>query len=113
MNKIVVVSGPTATGKTKVSIELAKKYQMEVINFDSLVFYKELSIGTAKPTKDEMDSIPHHLVGTESIFKPINAADFMEKAIPIIQNIHQKGKAVVLVGGSGFYLQAILNGIKA
>lgn len=111
MNKIIVISGPTATGKTKVAIELAKKYQMEVVNFDSLVFYKELSIGTAKPTKDEMEAIPHHLVGTESIFSPINAADFMDKAIPIIQEIHQRGKAVVLVGGSGFYLQAILNGM--
>lgn len=111
MNKIIVVSGPTATGKTKVSIELAKKFQMEIINFDSLVFYKELSIGTAKPTVIEMESVPHHLVGSESIFAPINAADFMDKAIPIIQDIHHKDKAVVLVGGSGFYLQAILNGM--
>lgn len=110
-NSIIVVSGPTATGKTGFSIEIAQFFNAEIINFDSLVFYKELNIGTAKPTKDEMQNIPHHLVGTESIFSPINAADFTKKAIPIIKDCHNRGKIVVLVGGSGFYLQALLKGM--
>ena len=110
-NKIIVISGPTATGKTSTSIRIAKEVGAEIINFDSLVFYKEITIGTAKPTEEEMDGVPHHLVGTQSILEPINAADFMKMAIPLINEIHQRNKVVILVGGSGFYLQTILNGM--
>lgn len=111
MKDIIVISGPTATGKTSTSIKLAKLFNAEVVNFDSLVFYKELTIGTAKPTTEEMDGVPHHLVGTQSIEAPLNAADFQKKAIAIINKIHNKNRSVVLVGGSGFYLQTILNGM--
>lgn len=110
-NKIIIISGPTATGKTKTSISLAKKVGAEIVNFDSLVFYKELTIGTAKPTHEEIKEVPHHLVGTHSIHLPLNAADFVNAAIPIINNIHLKNKTVILVGGSGFYLQALINGM--
>ena len=110
-NKIIVISGPTATGKTSTSIKIAKEVDAEIINFDSLVFYKEITIGTAKPTPQEMEGIIHHLVGTQSILEPINAADFMKMAIPLINEIHQRDKVVILVGGSGFYLQAVLNGM--
>lgn len=108
---VIIISGPTATGKTSTSINLAKKFDGEIVNFDSLLFYKELNIGTAKPDSVEQQSIPHHLVGDQSINSPINAADFIEKAIPIINDCHQRGKVVFLVGGSGFYLQAIINGM--
>ena len=111
MNKIIIISGPTATGKTSTSINLARKLDAEIINFDSLVFYKEINIGTAKPTKAEQSGIKHHLVGTHSIFNPINAADFVLLAEPLINQCHKEGKVVILVGGSGFYLQAILNGM--
>ena len=111
MKDIIVISGPTATGKTSTSIKIAMLKGFEVVNFDSLVFYKELSIGTAKPTAKEMQGVPHHLVGSESILSPLNAADFQEKSIKIINSIHQSGKGVVLVGGSGFYLQTLLNGM--
>lgn len=110
-NIICVISGPTASGKTSTSILLAKKYNGVVVNFDSLVFYKEISIGTAKPTKEEQDGIPHYLVGTQSINEPLNAASFLKLAEPIIQKIHAEDKIVFLVGGSGFYLQALLNGM--
>ncbi|MCT4641133.1 MAG: tRNA (adenosine(37)-N6)-dimethylallyltransferase MiaA [Bacteriovoracaceae bacterium] len=109
--KIIVISGPTASGKTSTSIELAKLFNAEIVNFDSLVFYKEISIGTAKPTEKEMQGIAHHLVGTQSIKSAINAADFQEKAIPIINEIHSRNKHVILVGGSGFYLQTLLKGM--
>ncbi len=110
-NKLIVISGPTATKKTSTAIELAKKYNGEVVNFDSLLFYRELNIGTAKPTEAEMQGIPHHMINNHSYKNPINAADYMNEAIPIINKIMQQGKPVFLVGGSGFYLQAVLKGM--
>lgn len=111
MKDVIIVSGPTATGKTKTSIEIAKLKSYEVVNFDSLVFYHEITIGTAKPTQEEMQNIPHHLVGTHSITSPLNAADFQKEAVQIINDIHKRGVGVVLVGGSGFYLQTLLKGM--
>lgn len=109
--KVIVISGPTASGKTSVSIELAKMFGGEIVNFDSLLFYKELNIGTAKPTLTEMGSIPHHMVNIKSISTPINAADFAQMAFPIVENLISQNKNVFLVGGSGFYLQALLKGM--
>ena len=111
---VIVIAGPTATGKTQTSLELStlcEKYPCEIVNFDSLLFYKELNIGTAKPTAEELSIVPHHLVNTHSISRPINAADFSKLALPIIEAIHNNGKSAILVGGSGFYLQALLNGM--
>jgi tRNA dimethylallyltransferase len=108
---VIIISGPTASGKTSTSINLAKKFNGEIVNFDSLLFYKELNIGTAKPDLEEQESIPHHMVSGHSIMSPINAADFVEEATPIINNCHKKGKNVFLVGGSGFYLQAVIKGM--
>lgn len=109
--KVIIISGPTATGKTGLSIYLAKKFNAEIVNFDSLLLYKEISIGTAKPTKDEKGDVPHHMIDVSSISTPLNAADFAKMALPIINSIHQSGKVVFLVGGSGFYLQALLKGM--
>ncbi len=109
--KVIIISGPTATGKTGLSINLAKKFNAEIVNFDSLLLYKEITIGTAKPTKDEQRNIPHHMIDVSSISTPLNAADFAKMALPIINSIHQSGKVVFLVGGSGFYLQALLKGM--
>tara|TARA_Y100000385_G_C12989933_1_gene592319 strand:+ start:267 stop:1208 length:942 start_codon:yes stop_codon:yes gene_type:complete len=110
-NIVCIISGPTASGKTSTSIGLAKKFGGEIVNFDSLLFYKEIKIGTAKPTLEEMDGVPHHMVNTHSIKEPINAADYLKEALPIINSIHQRGEIVYLVGGSGFYLQALLYGM--
>ena len=113
MNKniICIISGPTASGKTKTSIELAKKFGGEIVNFDSLLFYKEIIIGTAKPTKNEQSGVIHHLIDTHSIKKPINAASYSQEAVQLINNLHHQNKIVYLVGGSGFYLQAVLKGM--
>lgn len=110
-NNIIIISGPTASGKTSTSISLAKELGGEIVNFDSLLFYKEINIGTAKPDKKELLSVPHHMVGNHSIYSPINAADYIKETIPVINECHSRGKTVFLVGGSGFYLQAILNGM--
>lgn len=110
-NKIVIIAGPTATGKTSTSLLVAKEINAEIVNFDSLLFYKEINIGTAKPTPYELSTISHHMVSTHSISSPINAAEYIKESLPIINEIHNKGKNVVLVGGSGFYLQALLHGM--
>jgi tRNA dimethylallyltransferase len=109
--KVIVISGPTATGKTDISIELARQFGGEIVNFDSLVLYKEITIGTAKPTPEEQGEIPHHMVGVASISQPLNAADYAKLALPIINKLLSEKKMVYLVGGSGFYLQALVKGM--
>lgn len=109
--KVIVVSGPTASGKTDISIELARQFGGEIVNFDSLLLYKEITIGTAKPTPSEQGEIPHHMIDVASISHPMNAAAYAKMALPIIKQIHSQNKLVYLVGGSGFYLQALIQGM--
>jgi tRNA dimethylallyltransferase len=109
--KVIIVSGPTATGKTDISIELAKKYGGDIVNFDSLLLYKEITIGTAKPTALERNEIPHHMIDVATIANPINAAAYAKMALPIVNEILSRNKLVYLVGGSGFYLQALIHGM--
>lgn len=111
-NKLIIVSGPTATGKTRISIEIAEKVPESVIvNFDSLLFYKEISIGTAKPTLEEQKGIPHYMIDVASISSPMNAADFIKMAQAKIEDLFSQNKIVILVGGSAFYLRALLKGM--
>lgn len=109
--KVIVVSGPTACGKTKIAIDLAEQFNAEVVNFDSLLLYQEISIGTAKPTPHEMRGIPHHMISVASITHPMNASEYAKHALPIIAEILGRNKNVILTGGSGFYLQALLKGM--
>ena len=108
---VCVLSGPTATGKSAWAIRLGMNFPIEVVNFDSLLFYRELQIGTARPTVEEMQGIPHHLVGFQSIGHPLDAAQFSKYALEVIADIHQRKHIPLLVGGSGFYLQALLEGM--
>lgn len=110
-NRILIISGPTASGKTSLSIELAKRYNGEILNFDSLLFYKELNIGTAKPTLEERSGIPHHMIDIASAKNPINAASYIKLALPLVESILHSKKLLILVGGSGFYLQALIYGM--
>ncbi len=109
--KVIVVSGPTASGKTDLAVELALRFGGEVVNFDSLLFYQEINIGTAKPSLEEQRSVPHHLINVRTIAAPMNAADFARTALPVVETILARGVPVFLVGGSGFYLQALLKGM--
>ncbi|AUN99312.1 tRNA (adenosine(37)-N6)-dimethylallyltransferase MiaA [Bacteriovorax stolpii] len=117
MKKLIIVSGPTASGKTKTSIAIAQKIQNDlgkkaaVVNFDSLLFYKEISIGTAKPTKEEQAGIEHHMIDIESIKSPMNAAQFIRIGEKLILNLMKEDKIIILVGGSAFYLRALLKGM--
>jgi tRNA dimethylallyltransferase len=109
--KVIVISGPTASGKTDMAVELAQKFGGEVVNFDSLLLYKEITIGTAKPTMEERKAVPHHMVDVRSISQPMNAADYSREALPIVKRLLEEKKTVYLVGGSGFYLQALIKGM--
>lgn len=109
--KVIVVSGPTASGKTQTSIELAKAFGGEIVNFDSLLLYREITIGTAKPTSEEMSGVPHHMIDVRSIATPMNASEYANAALPIVKELLSRNKLVYLVGGSGFYLQALLKGM--
>lgn len=117
MKKLIIISGPTASGKTKTSIDLAEmiihKFNIPtvIVNFDSLLFYKELSIGTAKPTMLERRGIEHFMIDIESIKSPMNVADFIKIGEDIIKDLLDQGKCVILVGGSAFYLRALLKGM--
>jgi tRNA dimethylallyltransferase len=108
---IVIISGPTATGKTNLSLTVAKKYNAEIINFDSLLFYKELNIGTAKPNKNELNQVKHHLISNTTLDNPLDANGYIIKAQPLIKHLIQENKNIILVGGSGFYLRALMNGM--
>jgi tRNA dimethylallyltransferase len=112
--KIIIVSGPTASGKTQISIDIAKEfitYNMEIVNFDSLLFYNDLNIGTAKPTRLEMIEVPHHLVNVASVHDEINASNFVKLAEKKINELHESNKIPILVGGSTFYLRSLIKGM--
>jgi tRNA dimethylallyltransferase len=116
-NKIVIISGPTATGKTDLSVSLSKLTTLNsslepvIVNFDSLCFYKEVSIGTAKPTIQERKNIQHELFEIHSIAKEFNASKYVELAEKRINELLKENKMIFLVGGSAFYLRALIKGM--
>lgn len=105
---IIILTGPTAVGKTKASIGLAKSVNGEIISADSMQVYKYMDIGTAKITQKEMDGVSHHLIDTLLPDEEFNVAIFKDKATEAINTIYEKGKIPIIVGGTGFYIQAIL-----
>lgn len=108
MEKVIVIVGPTAVGKTALSIELAKKYHGEIINADSMQVYRELDVGTAKVTKEEAEGIPHHLIDIYDKDETYTVADFQRLAREKIHEITQRGKLPIVVGGTGLYVQALI-----
>jgi tRNA dimethylallyltransferase len=105
---ILILSGPTASGKTQLALELAQYYGSEIISFDSRQFYKELSIGTAKPSPYQLAQVKHHFIGHKSIHEEYNAEIFSLEARDRIREISKTSKTLILVGGSGLYLNALL-----
>ena len=112
MQKIIVITGPTAVGKTKLSIQLAKKYNGEIINADAVQVYKGLDIGSAKVTKEEMESIPHHLFDIKNVDEEYTIYHYQKDCREIISEIQSKGKTPILVGGTGLYIKAALYDYK-
>lgn len=109
--KVIVVCGPTAVGKTAVSIALAKALQSHIINADSRQIYAELNIGVAKPSLQELNSVPHHLIGTVSINRLYGAGDFEKDALALVESLHLKSNIVIVCGGTGMYLKAFCEGL--
>ncbi len=108
---ILVVAGPTASGKTALAEELAKEYNGEVISADSMQIYKGLDIGSAKPTTSEMDGIRHHILDIIEPFDTFSVADFVKLARDIIEDIISRGKLPILAGGTGLYVSSLINDV--
>ncbi len=108
MSKIVVIIGPTACGKTKISIELAKKLNAEIINADAVQVYKDVNIGTAKITKEEMEGISHHLIDFVSLDKKYTIYDYQKDGRRILNKLIKENRNIIIVGGSGLYIKSLL-----
>ena len=108
--KIIAVVGPTAVGKTALGIELAKRFNGEIISGDSQQVYRHLDIGTAKATLEEQAEAPHHLIDVREVDEAYSAYDFVKEASAAIEDITSRGKLPIIVGGTGLYLQSLLEG---
>jgi tRNA dimethylallyltransferase len=106
--KLVVIIGPTAVGKTKMSIELAKRLNGEIISGDSMQVYKGMDIGTAKIKPEEMEGIPHHLLDIKEPTEPFSVAEFQQMVRPLISEITNRSKMPMIVGGTGLYIQSVI-----
>lgn len=104
-----VLTGPTASGKTSLSIRLAKEFQCEIVCMDSMQIYRRMNIGTAKPTAEEMDGVPHHMLDVADPTENFSVARYQEMAEQVFREIHARGHQVLLVGGTGLYLRALRN----
>lgn len=109
--KLIVITGPTAVGKTALTVQLAKTLNCAIYSCDSRQFYREMSIGTAKPTLEEQDSVPHYFIDTHTVEKPITAGEYENEVIPHLEAYFQEKKVAILTGGSGLYLDAVMHGI--
>lgn len=110
MKYLITIIGPTAIGKTSLSIALAQHYQCEIVSCDSRQFFKEMTIGTAVPSQDELAAAPHHFIQNKSIFESYSVGDFEKEALAKIDELFLTHDYVILVGGSGLYVNAILKG---
>lgn len=106
-----MIAGPTAVGKTDLSIQLAKRFQAPIISADSRQFYKEMTIGTAKPGEEQLKEVPHYFIGTKHIDELYGAGHFEKDAIHLLNELFLKHRIVFMVGGSGLYINAVLNGV--
>ncbi len=110
MDKIICIAGPTASGKTALAVALAKEVNGEVISCDSMQIYKGMDIGTAKPTTEEMDGIPHHMLDVVSPDEDFSVSRYCEMADPILNDILARGKTAIIAGGTGLYMDALIRG---
>ncbi len=110
--KVIVICGPTASGKTKISIEIAKKINGEIVSADSMQIYKDMTIGTAKPTPEEMQGIKHYLIDFVLPNQRYSVADYNKDALKAIDEIIKKGKTPIVVGGTGLYVNSLIYGIE-
>ncbi|GLB46788.1 tRNA dimethylallyltransferase [Philodulcilactobacillus myokoensis] len=112
MQKVLAIVGPTAVGKTALSLNLAHQFNGEIISGDSMQVYRHLNVGTAKIMKNEMQGIPHHLINIRDVYERYSAANFVNDAKREINEIKSRNRLPIIVGGTGFYLQALLNDLE-
>ena len=110
MNNIICVAGPTASGKTALAVALAKELGGEVVSCDSMQIYKRMDIGTAKPTKEEMEGIPHHMIDVAEPEETFSVSRYCEMAAPIVDDIVARGKTAIIAGGTGLYMDSLIRG---
>ena len=108
---LLAVVGPTAIGKTALGIQLAKHFDTEILSADSRQFFKEMEIGTAVPSQEELAQVPHHFIQHKSIFEPYSVGDFEKEAMGLLDGLFQQKDTVVMVGGSGLYVDALVHGL--
>ena len=108
---LIVILGPTGVGKTRTAIEVARKLKTEIISCDSRQIYREIRIGTAVPTDSELAEVKHHLIQSRSIYEYYNASMFEFEALDLLDKLYRKQKNVLMVGGSGLYINAVCYGI--
>ncbi len=108
MGKALVICGATASGKTALSVSLAKELNTEIVSADSMLVYQGLNVGTAKPTEEEKQGVPHHLIDVVSPFHSFSVSDFEDMALPIVERLFAEGKTPIICGGTGFYIQSLL-----
>lgn len=109
--RLVIIQGPTASGKSELAVRLAERFDGEVVNADSMQVYRRMDIGTAKPSREERERIPHHLIDIVEPDEPFSAADFCRHADAAIADIHARGKRILLVGGTGLYIKTLTRGL--
>ena len=109
--KLLYIAGPTASGKTSLAIALAKHFKTEIISCDSRQFYREMNIGTAVPTAEELKQVPHHFVQHLSIHDPYSVGDYTRDALALLPQLFQAHEVVIMVGGSGMYADAVMYGL--
>ncbi|GAA4446084.1 tRNA (adenosine(37)-N6)-dimethylallyltransferase MiaA [Ravibacter arvi] len=110
-NQLIVIAGPTAVGKTEFCLRLAGKLGAEIVSADSRQFFRELSIGTAKPTEAELARVKHHFINTHSIAEPYSAGDFERDVLALLPQLFEKSRYVIMTGGSGLYIKAVCEGL--
>ena len=110
MNNIICIAGPTASGKTALAVELAKEFGGEVVSCDSMYVYRRMNIGTAKPTEEEMQGIPHHMIDVADPQEDFSVSRYCEMAAPIVDDIVARGKTAIIAGGTGLYMDSLIKG---
>ena len=110
MNNIICIAGPTASGKTALAVELARELNGEVVSCDSMQIYKRMDIGTAKPTIEEMQGIPHHMIDVAEPDEDFSVSKYCQMATPIIDDIVARGKTAIIAGGTGLYMDSLIKG---
>ena len=110
--KLVVILGATSTGKSSLALELAEKFGTEIISADSMAVYKNFNVGTAKPTQAQLERVPHHLINILEAEEKFSVGEFVRRARPIITRLNQLGKIPIVAGGTGLYIQALVEGYE-